>query len=198
MRRIAQSVVGLRVADKKDSQDICFVSSGDHADFVQRRIAGQGDGKDRGGEIVTTDGTVVGRHDGIERFTIGQRKGLGVALGDPRYVVRLDLAKRQVVIGTHDELGRQEFFARQCIWLADELTTSKLHCFACASRYNSRPALAVIDTLPGGADYTPVLDEPGFGGARRRVRRSCVMKTIASSAAAGLSDGFCRSGVSPV
>ena len=79
IRAIAQQL-GLRVADKRDSQEICFVTSGDHADFVRRR----GGERDTSGEIVLADGTVVGRHDGIEAFTIGQRKGLRVAMGEPR------------------------------------------------------------------------------------------------------------------
>jgi tRNA-specific 2-thiouridylase len=162
VRRLAREL-GLRVADKKDSQDICFVSSGDHADFVHRRAAAQGHGgEDRGGAILTTDGTVVGHHNGIERFTIGQRKGLGVALGEPRYVVRLDLAKRQVIIGTHADLGRTEFSARGCNWLIDE-PTAPLRCLA-QIRYNSRPALATIEPLPG-ARLRVALDEPGYGVA---------------------------------
>jgi tRNA-specific 2-thiouridylase len=150
--------VGLRVADKKDSQDICFVSSGDHADFVHRRLGGA----DRGGEIVTTDGAVVGQHDGIEQFTIGQRKGLGVALGEPRYVVRLDREKRQVIIGTHSDLGRSEFTARACNWLVDEPDRPR-HCLA-QIRYNSRPARATIEPLPD-ARLRIILEQPGYGVA---------------------------------
>ena len=78
--------IGLRVADKKDSQEICFVTSGKHDEFVRQRRRGV----DMSGEIVTTDGRVVGTHPGIERFTIGQRKGLGVAMGEPYFVVRIE------------------------------------------------------------------------------------------------------------
>ena len=76
--------LGLDVADKPDSQEICFVPDQDHARFV-RQYRG---GADTAGEIVTTDGVVVGRHEGLERFTVGQRKGLRIAFGEPRYVVR--------------------------------------------------------------------------------------------------------------
>ena len=165
VRRLAREI-GLRVADKKDSQDICFVSSGEHADFVQWRILADGSGgdsvEDRGGEILTTDGQVVGRHDGIERFTVGQRKGLGVALGEPRYVVRLDLAKRQVIIGTHAELGRAEFFAHSCNWLVDPPTVRR-RCLA-QIRYNSRPAPATIEPLADNR-LRVTLDTPGYGVA---------------------------------
>ena len=85
IRRIAKTI-GLRVAEKKDSQEICFVPSGDHGRFIRDRRADQ----ETAGEILTTSGEVVGEHQGIESFTIGQRKGLGVALGEPRYVVRID------------------------------------------------------------------------------------------------------------
>src|SRR5690606_732478 len=92
--------LGLRVAEKKDSQEICFVTSGDYAEFVRRRST-----SDRSGEIVTTDGQVVGQHAGIENFTVGQRKGLGVAFGEPRFVVRLEPETRRVVIGRREELA---------------------------------------------------------------------------------------------
>ena len=88
--------LGLDVAAKPDSQEICFVPDGDHARFI-RQYRGGGD---TAGEIVTTDGVVVGRHEGLERFTIGQRKGLGMAFGEPRYVVRIEPAMRRVVVGT--------------------------------------------------------------------------------------------------
>ena len=83
------------VAEKPDSQEICFVPDQDHARFIRENREAQ----DTSGPIVTTTGAVVGRHEGVERFTIGQRKGLGVAFGEPRYVVRLDAQSREVVVG---------------------------------------------------------------------------------------------------
>ena len=112
IRRIAERI-GLRVAAKRDSQEICFVPNQDHAEFIRQRCGN----KNTSGEIVTTDGMVVGRHDGFERFTIGQRKGLKVAFGQPRYVVRLEADTHRVVIGTHEELARRELFARGANWL---------------------------------------------------------------------------------
>ena len=91
---------GLAVADKRDSQEICFVTDGNHAEFIRRK---RGESPSAG-EVVTTDGQVVGYHDGLERFTVGQRKGLGIALGEPRFVVRLESQTRRVVLGTKAEL----------------------------------------------------------------------------------------------
>ena len=115
IRRIAERL-GLRVAAKRDSQEICFVPDQDHARFVRQRRGAI----DTSGEIVTTDGTVVGRHDGFERFTVGQRKGLRVAFGEPRYVVRIEPDTHRVVIGTHEELARRELYAAEANWLVEE------------------------------------------------------------------------------
>jgi tRNA-specific 2-thiouridylase len=133
--------VGLRVAEKRDSQEICFVTTGKHDEFVRQRRRGT----DTAGEIVTTDGRVVGRHPGIERFTIGQRKRLGVALGEPYFVVRIDADTHQVVIGRHEELESRELTAADCNWLVDPPSGE----FRCAAkiRYNSPPAAATAELL---------------------------------------------------
>ena len=81
------------------------------------------------GEIVTTDGRVVGTHPGIERFTIGQRKKLGVALGEPYFVVRIEPDTKKVVIGRQDELARSELTASDCNWLSDP-PTGEFRCTA--------------------------------------------------------------------
>ena len=149
--------LGLRVADKQDSQEICFVTD-DYADFVRRR---RGD-VDLSGEIVTTDGEVVGRHEGIENFTIGQRKGLGIAFGTPRYVVRLDRDTRRVMIGTHEELACQSLAARDVNWLVD-LPREPFRCHV-KIRYLSQPVAATVE--PCGDDrFTAQLDEPKHGVA---------------------------------
>jgi tRNA-specific 2-thiouridylase len=157
IRRIAHEL-GLRVADKKDSQEICFVSSGDHADFVRRRAGDD----DTSGEIVTTDGAIVGEHEGIEGFTIGQRKGLGVSLGEPRYVVRLEAESHRVVIGTRAELARTTFSAERTNWFIDEPDTP-LRCLA-QIRYNSKATPATVVPLPDRR-IEVTLDEPQFGVA---------------------------------
>ena len=112
IRQIADRLGLHHVAEKPDSQEICFVPDQDHARFIRENRSPQ----DTSGAIVTTDGRVVGRHEGVEKFTIGQRKGLGVAFGEPRYVVRIDPQSREVVVGTKDELARHELSARGANW----------------------------------------------------------------------------------
>ncbi len=87
---------GLGVADKPDSVEICFVPDGDHAGLIRQRRPGQS----TAGAIVDTSGEVLGEHDGIERFTVGQRKGLGFAAGERRYVLRIVPSANEVVLGT--------------------------------------------------------------------------------------------------
>ncbi len=103
---------GLRVANKRDSQEICFVTSGHHGEFVRQRSR-----RNTAGEIVTTEGEVVGTHDGIEGFTIGQRKGVRVAMGEPYFVVHIDPEVNRVVIGRKDSLARTSLTATQANWL---------------------------------------------------------------------------------
>ena len=103
------------VADKQDSQDICFVPTGHYADIIERLRPGAADP----GEIVDRDGRVLGRHDGIIHFTVGQRRGLGIAAGSPLYVVRLDAAARRVVVGPRDALRTSRITLRDVNWLGD-------------------------------------------------------------------------------
>jgi tRNA-specific 2-thiouridylase len=168
IRDIARGL-GMRVADKRDSQEICFVPDGDYAALVRRRqanrqteIGGDDQDLDRNGQIVTTAGEVVGQHTGIEQFTIGQRKGLGIAFGEPRYVIELDAAAKRVVIATREELGRTELTAGQANWLVDPPADS----FAChvKIRYNSRLVPAEV-TLAGDARFAVQFAEPQFGVA---------------------------------
>jgi tRNA-uridine 2-sulfurtransferase len=106
---------GLAVADKQDSQDICFVPSGHYADVIERLRPGACEP----GEIVDLDGQVLGRHQGIIYFTVGQRRGLGVATGSPLYVVRLEAASRRVVVGPRQALRTSRIRLRQINWLGD-------------------------------------------------------------------------------
>lgn len=142
IRQMAEEF-GLRVADKPDSQEICFVNSGQHADFVAERS-----GVDNSGQMVTTDGTVVADHDGIERFTIGQRKGLGVAMGEPYFVVDINADTKQVVIGKRDDLARSGLIATGMNWHAP-IRTEPFPCLA-QIRYNSAARPATARPLEGG------------------------------------------------
>ncbi len=106
---------GLPVADKADSQDICFVPSGHYADMIERLRPGAA----VPGEIIDLDGRIIGRHDGIIYFTIGQRRGLGVATGTPLYVVRLDATSRRVVVGPREALRTSRIRLRDINWLGE-------------------------------------------------------------------------------
>jgi tRNA U34 2-thiouridine synthase MnmA/TrmU len=158
IRQIAGRL-GLRVAAKRDSQEICFVPDQDHARFVRQRRGGS---LDTSGEIVATDGTVVGRHDGFERFTVGQRKGLRVAFGEPRYVVRIEPESRRVVVGTQEELARRELTASGANWLI-EPPRGIIRCQV-KIRYRSRAAEAMVEPLPD-ARFVVRFDEPCYAVA---------------------------------
>jgi tRNA-specific 2-thiouridylase len=106
---------GLAVADKQDSQDICFVPTGHYAQVIERLRPGAAGP----GDIVDLDGRVLGRHDGIIHFTVGQRRGLGIAAGTPLYVVRLDAAARRVVVGPREALRTSRIRLREVNWLGD-------------------------------------------------------------------------------
>ena len=115
---------GLAVADKHDSQDICFVPAGRYTDVIERLKPGAA----AAGDIVDLEGRVLGRHDGIIHFTVGQRRGLKIASGAPLYVVALDAAERRVVVGPREALtmlkpksisapaGRRARRGRRCGW----------------------------------------------------------------------------------
>jgi tRNA-uridine 2-sulfurtransferase len=114
--RAIAAELGLAVADKPDSQDICFVPDGRYADLILKlRPEGA-----EPGDIVHLDGRMLGRHEGIIHYTIGQRRGLGIAEGEPLYVVRIDAAKAQVVVGPREALKQTEIFVNQLNWLGDE------------------------------------------------------------------------------
>ena len=114
---------GLRLFEKPDSQEICFVPGGDYKKFLDAYLEEQGgELPDAAGELVTTTGAVVGTHNGIHNFTVGQRKGLGVATGSPLYVLEIRGDKRQVVVGGGDDLYSPTLHAKRLNWIAvDEL-----------------------------------------------------------------------------
>ena len=106
---------GLAVADKPDSQDICFVPNGSYAAVIEKLRPGAAEP----GEIVHLDGTVLGRHGGVIRYTVGQRRGLGIGGGEPLYVVRLDPEARRVVVGPRQALARRTVPLAEVNWLGD-------------------------------------------------------------------------------
>jgi len=106
---------GLPVADKPDSQDICFVPQGSYAQVIEKLRPGAAEP----GEIVTQTGEVIGQHEGVIRYTVGQRRGLGIGGGDPLYVVRLDADKRQVIVGPKEALATRKLIIGEINWLGD-------------------------------------------------------------------------------
>lgn len=114
VRRIAASF-GLVVADKPDSQDICFVPEGKYAAVVERLRPGSAEA----GEIVHVDGSVMGLHPGVIHYTVGQRRGLGVATGDPLFVIRLDADRRRVIVGPREALLVRRIRLKELSWIGD-------------------------------------------------------------------------------
>lgn len=155
VRQIAQELK-LPVFNKPDSQEICFVPNNDYAALVRRRTPQMF----RSGEFVTPDGHVVGTHEGHQHFTIGQRKGLGVALGYPIYVTDIDPACNRVTVGFREAVLKTTLRARQLNWLDDALTSAAgpVRCHA-KIRYNHDPQPATAQ-LTGDDELTVRFDEP--------------------------------------
>ena len=144
--------LGLRVAEKPDSQEICFVAAGEHADLVGRRAALDG------GEIRDASGRVLGRHEGIHRFTIGQRKGLGVATGIPLYVVDIDAGSSVVTVGPREQLERTSLTASRVTWISGDAPTAPVRADV-RIRYRHREAAATV-TPVDASRVRVVFDEP--------------------------------------
>ncbi|MGE0256754.1 MAG: tRNA 2-thiouridine(34) synthase MnmA [Alphaproteobacteria bacterium] len=162
VRELARAA-GLSLADKPDSQDICFVPDGRYADLVERLRPEAGEP----GDIVDLAGRVLGRHRGIGRYTIGQRRGLGIGAADdgaePLYVVRLDAAARRVVVGPRAALGVNRIAVREVNWLgAGEAPPAGGVRLTVRLRSAMAPVAATVaDAGAGGA--TVVLDTPEYG-----------------------------------
>jgi len=132
--------LGLRVAEKKDSQEICFVAAGEHPEFVGRRAA------IAGGEIRDREGRVLGHHDGVHRFTIGQRKGLGLSAGIPLYVVGIDAGQAAVTVGPRESLDRTSLTASRVNWIGGETPASPVRADV-RIRYRHTEAPATVTPL---------------------------------------------------
>jgi tRNA-uridine 2-sulfurtransferase len=118
VRELAQSM-GLAVAAKGDSQEICFVPNGDYAAFMNAYLKESGvEPEVTRGPILSSDGRTLGEHDGVHHFTVGQRRGLGVATGAPLYVISTDPQSQSVVVGARDELLRGSLVAREVNWIS--------------------------------------------------------------------------------
>lgn len=153
VRAIAEKI-NLRIANKPDSQDICFVPDGDYASYIEEE-AGV---KVPEGDFVLTDGTVIGRHKGITHYTVGQRKGLGLALGSPAFVLEIRPTTNEVVIGTREESMTTQLRARNLNFMAIEDLTEPLHVFT-KIRYNHKGAWCTIEKT-GEDEVVCTFDEP--------------------------------------
>ena len=159
VREIARGA-DLYTADKQESQEICFVPDGKYSEFIDRYLEHEGRTGETpaGGEIVNTAGAVVGSHTGIHRYTIGQRRGLGIAHEKPLYVVQIERAKNQIIVGGADELEQSEFTAKGVNWVAFDEPGEPVRAEV-KVRYRHDPAPATIHPLPD-AHARIVFDEP--------------------------------------
>ena len=138
--RVIAEKIGLLVADKPDSQDICFVQDGNNAAFIEEHTGK----KASEGNFVTSDGTVIGRHKGIIHYTVGQRKGLGLALGYPAFVLEIRPETNEVVIGTYEESLTTVVRAKQLNFMSVEDLKEPLRVFA-KIRYNHKGAWCTVE-----------------------------------------------------
>jgi tRNA-specific 2-thiouridylase len=159
VRDIARDA-NLYVAEKQESQEICFVPDGKYAEFIDRYLTHEGreDEIPEKGEIVNAKGEKLNEHAGIHRYTIGQRRGLGIAHEKPLYVVQIERLKNQIVVGEADELDALEFTAKGVNWVAFDEPCDPVRA-AVKVRYRHEPAPATIYALPEGRARI-VFDEP--------------------------------------
>jgi tRNA-uridine 2-sulfurtransferase len=150
----------LAVAEKKESQEICFVPDGDYAGFIDRYLEAEAQTNrlPPAGEIVNSSGTVLGAHGGIHRYTVGQRRGIGLAQPRPLYVLGIDSGKNQVVVGGDEELLSNEFTAAGVNWIAFADTAEAVRAEV-RVRYRHTAAPATISALPDGR-VKITFDEP--------------------------------------
>lgn len=137
-RKIAEQN-GLAVAHKKDSQEICFIPNDDYQSFLRK----YGNHKNEKGNIVLKSGKVLGQHQGLIYYTIGQRKGLGISYQEPLYVLELNKEKNEVVVGTEKELYCKELYAKEVNWTIFDKLEKPIHCQA-KIRYRSKEADCVV------------------------------------------------------
>lgn len=138
--------IGLKVADKEESMEICFVPENDYGRFL-REMMGV---KPAEGEIVDTAGNVLGKHAGIENFTIGQRKGIRLAAAKPRYVVALEPEQNRVVVGDNEELLSDEFIAQNARWIPFDAPSGPVECRVKIRHNHHQGAPATVTVLEDG------------------------------------------------
>jgi len=150
---------GLALAEKPDSQEICFVPGGDYKQFIAAYLEEQGEQpQETAGELVASSGEVIGRHVGISNFTVGQRKGLGVSSPSPLYVLQIDRASHRVTVGADAELATRTLRAGQLNWIGIAEVTAPMRVQA-KIRHRHEPAWATIEPA-GAGEVVATFDEP--------------------------------------
>ncbi len=159
--RRAAAELGLAIAEKPDSQDICFVPEGRYTTVIDR-IRPQGAVP---GEIVHLDGRVLGRHEGVTRYTIGQRRGLNVAVGDPLYVVKIDAEAKQVIVGPREALLTSGIILKEINWLGNHFNVDDAasETLAVLARVRSTAEPVVARLSRQGLDIAVMFDVPEHG-----------------------------------
>ncbi|HEX4199561.1 MAG TPA: tRNA 2-thiouridine(34) synthase MnmA [Caulobacteraceae bacterium] len=158
VRRVAAEL-GLNVADKPDSQDICFVPQGRYTTVIDR-LRPQGAAA---GDIVHLDGRVLGRHEGVSRYTVGQRRGLNVAVGDPLFVVRLEPDTRRVIVGPREALLTASLTLKEINWLGDEAGVEAADGRAVLARVRSTRDPIPARLIVAGGEARVVFERPDEG-----------------------------------
>ena len=150
---------GLALAEKPDSQEICFIPGGDYKQFLTAYLEEQGEQMpETAGELVTAGGIVLGRHEGISNFTVGQRKGLGVSSPSPLYVLQIDPVSRRVTIGADAELATRTLRADRLNWISIPELTEPMRIRA-KIRHRHEPAWAMLEPA-GEGEVVATFDEP--------------------------------------
>jgi tRNA-specific 2-thiouridylase len=152
VRRLAREF-GLPVAEKGDSQEVCFIPGDDYVAFLEGNVALA----DSGGEIVHLDGQLLGRHGGTHRYTIGQRKGLGIAWSEPLYVVGIEAATRRVIVAEQQHVFAEGLVAADPVWVNKPLE-SEFAC-TCKIRYRHQPVACRV-RIPGDGTCEVRFDQP--------------------------------------
>jgi len=160
VRELAREL-GIPTAAKPDSQEICFVPNGDYAGFIDSYFKEQGIAPaETQGEIVTTDGRVVGEHSGVHHFTVGQRRGLGVAAAEPLYVIATEPAEKRVIVGSNEDLLRSSMGVKEVNWISIAAPTAPL-CVEVKIRNKHAAAAATLHPVTSdGARIEVRFDEP--------------------------------------
>ena len=157
--RIMAADAGLAVAHKSDSQEICFIPGGDYSVFLKAYLEEQEqDLPDTAGELVTSTGEVVGRHQGIQSFTVGQRKGLGLTSPDPLYVLAIHPDSHQVTVGPHEDLFSRDLYADRLNWISIPELTEPIR-VSIKIRHRHAPAMATLSPGSEGRVHA-IFDEP--------------------------------------